>query len=90
MPRGHPANLLASPDQIGLPDFNAGAMENWGLVTYRETSLLFDPQISSSSNKERVVTVIAHELAHQVLRGMDTAEGELGGWGAGAGTGPGS
>lgn len=65
-PRGHPANGLASPDQIGLPDFNAGAMENWGLVTYRENSLLFDPLSSSSSNKERVVTVIAHELAHQV------------------------
>lgn len=64
-PRGQPANCLASPDQIGLPDFNAGAMENWGLVTYRENSLLFDPQSSSSSNKERVVTVIAHELAHQ-------------------------
>lgn len=63
--RGHPTNLMASPDQIGLPDFNAGAMENWGLVTYRENSLLFDPASSSSSNKERVVTVIAHELAHQ-------------------------
>ncbi|XP_070256863.1 aminopeptidase N [Myotis yumanensis] len=56
---------LDKSDQIGLPDFNAGAMENWGLVTYRENSLLFDPDASSSSNKERVVTVIAHELAHQ-------------------------
>ncbi|XP_060014743.1 aminopeptidase N [Lagenorhynchus albirostris] len=56
---------LPKSDQVALPDFNAGAMENWGLVTYRENSLLFDPQASSSSNKERVVTVIAHELAHQ-------------------------
>ncbi|XP_008508865.2 aminopeptidase N [Equus przewalskii] len=56
---------LDKSDQIALPDFNAGAMENWGLVTYRENSLLFDPLSSSSSNKERVVTVIAHELAHQ-------------------------
>ncbi|KAG9332342.1 hypothetical protein JZ751_015349 [Albula glossodonta] len=40
------------------------AMENWGLVTYRETSLLYDPNISSNGNKERVLTIIAHELAH--------------------------
>ncbi|KAI1235300.1 hypothetical protein IHE44_0002943 [Lamprotornis superbus] len=56
---------LPKSDQVGLPDFNAGAMENWGLVTYRENSLLFDDNFSSISNKERVVTVIAHELAHQ-------------------------
>lgn len=56
---------LPKSDQIALPDFNAGAMENWGLVTYRENALLFDPQESSIGNKERVVTVIAHELAHQ-------------------------
>ncbi|XP_040426085.1 aminopeptidase N [Cygnus olor] len=56
---------LPKSDQVGLPDFNAGAMENWGLVTYRENSLLFDNTSSSIGNKERVVTVIAHELAHQ-------------------------
>ncbi|KAM6119331.1 aminopeptidase N [Pterocles gutturalis] len=56
---------LPKSDQVGLPDFNAGAMENWGLVTYRESSLLFDDSFSSIGNKERVVTVIAHELAHQ-------------------------
>lgn len=55
-----------SLDQIALPDFNAGAMENWGLVTYRETALLYDPIISSTRNKERVTTVISHELAHMV------------------------
>jgi len=44
-------------------------MENWGLVTYRENALLFDENYSSISNKERVVTVIAHELAHQVPAG---------------------
>ncbi|NXW64321.1 AMPN Aminopeptidase, partial [Eurystomus gularis] len=56
---------LLKSDQIGLPDFNAGAMENWGLVTYRENSLLYNANYSSIGNKERVVTVIAHELAHQ-------------------------
>ncbi|XP_068954714.1 aminopeptidase N isoform X2 [Petaurus breviceps papuanus] len=56
---------LPKSDQIALPDFNAGAMENWGLVTYRENSLMYDENSSSISNKERVVTVIAHELAHQ-------------------------
>ncbi|KAG8440629.1 hypothetical protein GDO86_006396 [Hymenochirus boettgeri] len=56
---------LPKSDQVALPDFSAGAMENWGLVTYRETALLFEPDVSSIGNKERVVTVIAHELAHQ-------------------------
>lgn len=41
-------------------------MENWGLITYRETALLYDPSFSSNSNKERVATIIAHELAHMV------------------------
>lgn len=54
-------------DQIALPDFNAGAMENWGLITYRETALLYDPKISAAGNKQRVATVVAHELAHMVI-----------------------
>uniref|UniRef100_A0A8C5M395 Aminopeptidase N n=1 Tax=Leptobrachium leishanense TaxID=445787 RepID=A0A8C5M395_9ANUR len=52
-------------DQVAIPDFGAGAMENWGLVLYRETALLYDNQVSSISNKERVAEVVAHELAHQ-------------------------
>uniref|UniRef100_A0A8C1K173 Aminopeptidase n=1 Tax=Cyprinus carpio TaxID=7962 RepID=A0A8C1K173_CYPCA len=55
---------LSKSDQIALPDFYFGAMENWGLVTYRETNLLYDPVISSNANKERTATIIAHELAH--------------------------
>ncbi|XP_028994823.1 glutamyl aminopeptidase [Betta splendens] len=52
-------------DKIAIPDFGTGAMENWGLITYRETNLLFDENQSSSYNKQRVASVIAHELVHQ-------------------------
>ena len=51
--------------QLALPDFSAGAMENWGLVTYREAYLLLDPDNTALDMKQRVATVIAHELAHQ-------------------------
>ncbi|XP_070619155.1 aminopeptidase N [Erythrolamprus reginae] len=61
-------------DQVALPDFNAGAMENWGLITYRESALLFDREFSSISNKERIVTVIAHEVAHQWFGNLVTLE----------------
>ena len=53
------------PDLVAVPDFNSGAMENWGLITYRETSILYDKTETSNSFKRRVVSVIAHELAHQ-------------------------
>ncbi|XP_077598341.1 aminopeptidase Ey-like [Stigmatopora nigra] len=55
---------LPKSDQIALPDFNAGAMENWGLITYRETALLYDKSFSSNGNKERIASIISHELAH--------------------------
>ncbi|USS88118.1 M1 family metallopeptidase [Fructilactobacillus hinvesii] len=51
--------------QLALPDFSAGAMENWGLITYREAYLLLDPDNTPLETKELVATVIAHELAHQ-------------------------
>ncbi len=54
-------------DLLAVPDFAAGAMENWGLVTFRETALLVDAEASSASNRQRVSAVVAHELAHQVL-----------------------
>ncbi|KAK9543072.1 hypothetical protein VZT92_000881 [Zoarces viviparus] len=65
---------LSKSDQIALPDFNAGAMENWGLVTYRETALLFDPIISSTGNKERITTIISHELAHMWFGNLVTLQ----------------
>lgn len=51
--------------QLALPDFSAGAMENWGLVTYRESLLLLDPENTSFAKKQLVATVVCHELAHQ-------------------------
>jgi aminopeptidase N len=51
--------------QLALPDFSAGAMENWGLVTYREAYLLLDADNTALDTKQLVATVIAHELAHQ-------------------------
>jgi aminopeptidase N len=55
---------LAKLDQVALPDFDAGAMENWGLMTFRESALLVDEQ-SSFSSKEYVALVVAHEISHQ-------------------------
>ncbi|WP_119326770.1 M1 family metallopeptidase [Companilactobacillus musae] len=51
--------------QLALPDFSAGAMENWGLVTYREAYLMVDPDNTALDTKQLVATVITHELAHQ-------------------------
>ena len=51
--------------QLALPDFSAGAMENWGLVTYREVAILLDPDNATPYQKAYVATVITHELAHQ-------------------------
>ncbi|EZA48634.1 aminopeptidase N isoform X2 [Ooceraea biroi] len=56
---------LPKMDMIALPDFSAGAMENWGLITYRETAMLYQEGVSTSSNQQRVATVISHEIAHQ-------------------------
>jgi len=51
-------------DLVGVPDFEAGAMENAGAVFFRETLLLLDPNTSSMDEKKRVAEVICHELAH--------------------------
>ncbi|TQN68925.1 Aminopeptidase 2, partial [Colletotrichum shisoi] len=56
---------LPKLDQVAIPDFAAGAMENWGLVTYRTVEVLFDDKTSGAAAKERVSTVITHEIAHQ-------------------------
>ena len=56
---------LPKADHVALPDFSSGAMENWGLITYREVALLVDPKTASATQKHFVASVIAHELAHQ-------------------------
>jgi puromycin-sensitive aminopeptidase len=52
-------------DQIGVPDFEAGAMENAGCITYREVALLLDPKTAPLNIQKRVAEVITHELSHQ-------------------------
>ena len=56
---------LPKLDLIAVPDFAAGAMENWGAITFRETILLYDPKTSSTRTKQFIAEVISHEIAHQ-------------------------
>lgn len=65
---------LAKCDQVALPDFDAGAMENWGLITYRETALLSDPDNFSVISNQYVSIVIAHELSHQWFGNLVTMQ----------------
>lgn len=65
---------LPKQDLAAIPDFQSGAMENWGLTTYREAGLLFDPNKSSASDKLGITMVIAHELAHQWFGNLVTMQ----------------
>ncbi|KAL2057248.1 hypothetical protein ABVK25_002301 [Lepraria finkii] len=65
---------LPKMDMVGVPDFSAGAMENWGLITYRVVDLLFDEKTSGASTKERVAEVVQHELAHQWFGNLVTMD----------------
>ncbi|KAJ8982959.1 hypothetical protein NQ317_005276 [Molorchus minor] len=56
---------LPKLDMVAIPDFSAGAMENWGLITYREPVLLYQKGVSSRSSLHGIAHVVAHELAHQ-------------------------
>lgn len=59
------SNLMEKMDMAAIPDFAAGAMENWGLLTYREDRILLDAARTSAKDKQRIAAVIAHEQAHQ-------------------------
>ncbi|KAJ3708907.1 hypothetical protein LUZ61_012612 [Rhynchospora tenuis] len=65
---------LPKLDMVAIPDFADGAMENYGLVTYRELALLFDEQLSSAINRQDVAITVAHELAHQWFGNLVTME----------------
>ncbi|RNE99040.1 aminopeptidase-like protein [Trypanosoma rangeli] len=65
--------ILPKADLLAIPDFAAGAMENWGLITYRETALLCDEN-SSAFQRQYVAIVVAHELAHQWFGNLVTMQ----------------
>ncbi|KAK2581484.1 hypothetical protein KPH14_005150 [Odynerus spinipes] len=57
--------VLTKLDMVALPDFVSGAMENWGLLTFKESNLLWHPTESNTRSKQSVTNVISHEIAHQ-------------------------
>jgi aminopeptidase N/puromycin-sensitive aminopeptidase len=61
-------------DMIAIPDFEAGAMENFGAITYRETAMLLDEKTASINAKKTVAVDVAHEMAHQWFGDMVTME----------------
>lgn len=65
---------LPKIDLIAISDFSSGAMENWGLVTYRETCLLVHPKNTSAVRKQWIALIVAHELAHQWFGNLVTME----------------
>ncbi|KAF7555976.1 hypothetical protein G7046_g6422 [Stylonectria norvegica] len=65
---------LPKMDMVAIPDFAAGAMENWGLITYRVVDLLLDEKTSSATTKKRVAEVVQHELAHQWFGNLVTMD----------------
>ncbi|XP_075533942.1 puromycin-sensitive aminopeptidase isoform X1 [Dermacentor variabilis] len=65
---------LPKMDLIAVPDLAAAAMENWGLVTHRESALLVDEQNTSAERKQNIALVVTHEIAHQWFGNLVTME----------------
>ncbi|KAL1923030.1 uncharacterized protein VTP21DRAFT_9406 [Calcarisporiella thermophila] len=65
---------LPKLDLIAIPDFEVGAMENWGCITFRLATILYDEEHSELKAKQRVAYVTAHECAHQWFGNLVTAE----------------
>ena len=73
----YPADKL---DHIGIPDFAAGAMENVGLITYRDSYLVIDPEKASQGELQRSIDVIGHETAHMWFGDLVTMKWWEGAW----------
>ncbi|XP_071941706.1 glutamyl aminopeptidase-like [Antedon mediterranea] len=56
---------LPKQDMVAIPDFAAGAMENWGLITYRQVDVLYKEHVTTLQQQQRISIVVTHELAHQ-------------------------
>jgi len=65
---------LPKMDMVAIPDFSAGAMENWGLITYRVVDVLIDENVSGASTLQRVAETVQHELAHQWFGNLVTMD----------------
>eukprot|EP00057_Strongylocentrotus_purpuratus_P033550 XP_791814.4 PREDICTED: endoplasmic reticulum aminopeptidase 2 [Strongylocentrotus purpuratus] len=65
---------LPKQDMIAIPDFAAGAMENWGLITYRGASVLYKPNVTSTPQEAWIVVTVTHELAHQWFGNLVTMQ----------------
>ncbi|XP_037728262.1 membrane alanyl aminopeptidase-like [Drosophila subpulchrella] len=61
-------------DMAAIPDFSAGAMENWGLLTYRERSLLVDESATTLASRQAIAAVVAHEQAHMWFGDLVTCQ----------------
>ncbi|EEP77622.1 aminopeptidase 2 [Uncinocarpus reesii 1704] len=65
---------LPKMDMVAVPDFAAGAMENWGLITYRIVDVLYDQKTAGAATKERIAETVQHELAHQWFGNLVTMD----------------
>jgi aminopeptidase N len=66
--------VLPKLDLISVPSYSHNAMENWGLITFRPTALLFDEKTSAKKYQKKVAYVVAHELAHQWFGNLVTMD----------------
>lgn len=61
-------------DMAAVPDFSAGAMENWGLMIHREVNILYDQRFATSLQRQRIALVISHEVSHMWFGDLVTCD----------------